>query len=200
MDIACKKQSKSQSGEIVMNKYASRIIPALALMGAGMGTGFAGDDAATDSERQIAHARGAAPASISADATVVSNGEVLAQGSNGWTCMPDLMPNDGAAVCIDAVWSEMLAALGAKAAFEPGSIGISYMLKGDPPGSGVSNSTPYHPDHANADDYTETGPHLMIIVSKDLIEGMTDDPASGGPYIMWKDTPYAHVMVPVGLE
>lgn len=25
-----------------------------------------------------------------------------------------------------------------------------------------------------------------------------EDPGQGGPYVMWKDTPYPHVMVPVG--
>ena len=53
-------------------------------------------------------------------------------------------------------------------------VGISYMLPGEPPGSGVSNSNPYHEDSVNADDYAETG-----------------------PYVMWKDTDYAHVMIPV---
>jgi hypothetical protein len=43
----------------------------------------------------------------------------------------------------------------------------------------------------------ETPPHLMIIVPKELLEGMTDDPSSGGPFVMWGDTDYAHIMVPV---
>jgi hypothetical protein len=29
-------------------------------------------------------------------------------------------------------------------------------------------------------------------------EGISDDPKSGGPYVMWKGTTYAHIMVPVG--
>ena len=88
------------------------------------------------------------------------------------------------------------AAVGSKAPFKADGIGISYMLQGDR-GAGVSNSDPYHPDPKNADDYTETGPHLMIVVPKEMLKGITDDPASGGPYVMWGDTPYAHVMVPV---
>ena len=128
---------------------------------------------------------------------MVINGEVVAEGNNGWTCMPEVMPGDGAAVCIDAVWGEMMAALGAKAPFAASGVGISYMLLGEPSGSGVSNSDPYHEDPANADDYTETGPHLMLIVPKELLEGITDDPATGGPYVMWKDTDYAHIMIPV---
>lgn len=147
-------------------------------------------------EDRIAHARSAVPASISADATVVVDGKVVVQGTNGWTCMPDTMPSDGAAMCNDAVWMKLMTALKNKAPFETDRVGISYMLQGDV-GAGVSNSDPYHPDPKNAEDYTETGPHLMIVVPKPLLAGITDDPATGGPYIMWGDTPYAHIMVPV---
>jgi len=70
------------------------------------------------------------------------------------------------------------------------------MLKGDF-GAGVSKSDPYHPDPKGAADYTETGPHLMIVVPKAMLKAITDDPKSGGPYIMWTDAPYAHIMVPV---
>jgi hypothetical protein len=153
--------------------------------------------AETDLEGQIAHARAAAPAAIGAGATIVVNGEVVAEGSNGWTCMPDTMPGDGAAICIDALWGEMMAALVAKEPFKATGLGISYMLLGEPPGSGVSNSTPYHEDPVHAHDYVETGPHLMVIVPKEMLEGITTDPSSGGPYVMWKDTDYAHIMIPV---
>jgi hypothetical protein len=165
----------------------------LALLSAGIGTSLAGSDI----DKKIAYARAAAPAAIGAGATVVVNGEVVAEGSNGWTCMPDTMPGDGAAMCNDALWMEMMNAVGTKAAFKAGGVGISYMLLGEPPGSGVSNSTPYHEDPVNAEDYVETGPHLMIIVPKELLEGLTTDPSTGGPYVMWKDTDYAHIMIPV---
>ncbi len=176
---------------MVMN-HVIRILCGLSLTGAGIAAALA-----DDMEKTIAHARSAAPVSVSADATIVIDGEVAVEGSNGWTCMPDLMPNDGAPVCIDGTWSKMLAAVGAKAEFTPEAIGISYMLMGDPPGGGVSNSDPYHSDHSSADDYVETPAHLMVIVPKAMMESMTTDPSSGGPYVMWKDTPYAHVMIPV---
>ena len=107
------------------------------------------------------------------------------------------MPGDSAPVCMDAVWSEMVAAIGAKAPYTASKVGVSYMLPGDPEGSGVSNSDPYHPNPTEAEDYVETGPHLMIILPKSALEGVTDDPSQGGPYVMWKDTDYAHLMVPV---
>ena len=157
------------------------------------GAVFAGDSA----QVKIARAMSAAPASVSAEATIVgSDGTVLREGSNGWTCMADTMPGDNAPMCNDAIWMKMMMAVGSKAEFQADGIGISYMLQGDM-GAGTSNSTPYHPDPKNADDYVETGPHLMIIVPREMLKGMTDDPSSGGPYVMWGDTPYAHIMVPV---
>jgi len=160
------------------------------------GIAFAGDTA----EVKIARAMSSAPAAISGAATIMdSDGTILREGSNGWTCMPDTMPGDKAPMCNDALWMKMMQAVGSQADFQADGIGISYMLQGDA-GAGVSNATPYHPDHKNAEDYTETGPHLMIIVPKELLQGITDDPNSGGPYVMWGDTPYAHIMVPVSSQ
>ena len=150
-----------------------------------------------DAEETIAQASAAAPEFITKNATFMDrDGNVVREGSNGWTCMPNTMPNDDAPMCNDEVWMKLLGAVGSKSDFETDRIGISYMLQGDY-GSGVSNSDPYHPDPKNADDYVETGPHLMIVMPKMLLKGITDDPTKGGPYVMWKDTPYAHLMVPV---
>jgi len=171
----------------------SKSVLAVSIMALGIGSSVAG----SDQEKLIAHARAAAPVSIGSGATVVIKGEIVAEGSNGWTCMPDTMAGDGAAVCIDAVWGEMMAAVGAKAPYKATGVGLSYMLLGEPEGSGVSNSSPYHEDPVNAHDYVETGPHLMLIVPKELLEGMTTDPSQGGPFVMWKDTDYAHIMIPV---
>ena len=63
-------------------------------------------------EERIAQARSAAPAMVSDDATIVVDGEIVVEGSNGWVCMPDLMAGDGAPVCLDEVWQEMVAAVG----------------------------------------------------------------------------------------
>ncbi|UTW04426.1 hypothetical protein KDX31_05300 [Amphritea atlantica] len=150
---------------------------------------------AEDNQALIMQARSAAPSMVSADATVMYQGKVLAEGSNGWTCMPETMPGDNSPICNDAVWMEALAAVGSKGPFEAKEMGFSYMLGGD---GGVSNSDPYHADHMNAEDYIKEGPHLMIIVPKASLEGITTDPHAGGPYVMWKDTPYAHIMIPVG--
>lgn len=156
--------------------------------------------AGESSEDKIERAKSAAPPSISAEATIMDNdGTVLREGSNGWTCLPNTMPGDKSPLCNDALWMKMMQALGNKAPFEADGIGISYMLQGDI-GAGVSNSNPFHHDHANAEDYAEMGPHLMIIVPRELLQGITSDPSQGGPYVMWSDTPYAHIMVPVAAK
>ncbi|MGF1681601.1 hypothetical protein [Photobacterium minamisatsumaniensis] len=154
---------------------------------------FAEDDVMTD---KIGRAKSAAPASISDHATVIVDGKEVVTGTNGWTCLPDTFPGDGMPMCNDQVWMDMLGAMVNKEDFTATQIGISYMLQGDL-GAGVSNSDPYHSEPKKADDYVETGPHLMIIVPKEMLVGITDDPSSGGPYVMWKDTPYVHIMVPV---
>jgi len=157
------------------------------------GAGFAAEDL----DARIARARSAAPASISANATIMVDGKVVVEGSNGWTCMPDTMPGDGAAMCNDAIWMQMMQAVANKEDFVVQGVGISYMLRGDV-GSGASNSSPYVADPKQAEDYVETGPHLMIAVPRELLQGMNRDFSAGGPYVMWGDTPYAHIMVPVG--
>ena len=73
------------------------------------------------------------------------DGEVVVEGANGWTCMPDTMPGDGAAMCNDATWMALVKAVFTQDQFSTDRVVISYMLQGEPPGAGVSNSTPYHP-------------------------------------------------------
>ena len=150
---------------------------------------------ASDNTRLINLARSAAPDLVSADATVMYRGEVLATGSNGWICMPETLADDNAPMCNDATWMEMMKAVAEKAPFSASNVGFSYMLQGD---AGVSNSTPYHEDHKSAEDFIREGPHLMVILPKEMLTGITRDPHAGGPYVMWGDTPYAHIMIPIG--
>ena len=172
------------------------LIPKLCFAAMACSAGIMESVASDDINALVAKARSAAPPTISDNATIIVKGEQIVKGSNGWTCLPDTFPDDGMPMCNDSVWMEMLDALVNKKDFKAERIGISYMLQGDL-GAGVSNSDPYHPDPKKADDYAEMGAHLMIIVPEELLEGLSDDPSSGGPYIMWKDTPYRHIMVPI---
>jgi hypothetical protein len=144
---------------------------------------------------KIARAQSATHPGISNNAAVMDvDGKVLKQGSNGWTCMPGIGPGDNHPMCNDEVWAKLMQAAAAGADFQTDRIGISYMLQGD---ALVSNSNPAATDPKNGDVWVQEGPHLMIVAPKEMLKGLSDDPYNGGPYVMWKDTPYAHIMVPI---
>ena len=144
---------------------------------------------------KVTRAKSATHPAVSMDASVMDvDGKVLKQGSNGWTCMPGIGPGDNHPMCNDAVWARLMQAAAAGADFTTDRIGISYMLQGD---AHVSNSNPAATDPKNGDVWVQEGPHLMIVAPKETLKGISDDPYNGGPYVMWKDTPYAHIMVPI---
>ena len=75
-------------------------------------------------EAKIERATSAAPASVSAEATVMDvDGTILREGSNGWTCIPGvgLIPGDKHPMCNDAVWMAWMQAVGAGEPFAAGS-------------------------------------------------------------------------------
>jgi hypothetical protein len=148
-------------------------------------------------EEKITRAGQAAPESISKKATIVDvDGTVLRKGSNGWTCLPATGPGSTHPSCNDEVWMRAMEAMSRKADFRTDRIGISYMLAGD---DNVNNKDPYDTKQDPGEVWVQEGPHLMIIVpNPKMLEGISDDPDNGGPYLMWNGTPYTHVMVPVG--
>ena len=151
-----------------------------------------GDESAAE---KIARAESAAHPAITRQATIMDvDGKMLRKGSNGWVCMPGIMPGDNHPMCNDAVWGKLMNAIGSKSDFKTDRIGISYMLQGD---ALVSNANPLATDINNGDVWVQEGPHIMIVVPKELLKGLSDDPFNGGPYVMWKDTPYAHIMLPI---
>lgn len=152
---------------------------------------LAGDPAA-----MIAQAESAGPASVSANATIKTpDGTTLREGDNGYTCYPQ--QDAIGPMCNPPEWDRLIGAMMAKQDYQPVEMAISYMLAGEGTALGVSNSDPYHPDPASAHDHVKEGPHLMIIVpDRSLLEGMSDDP-SEPVYVMWGDTPYAHIMVKI---
>jgi len=68
------------------------------------------------------------------------------------------------------------------------------MLMGD---GGVSNSDPMHANPPEADDFIQEGAHLMVILPEAMLDGISDDYTTGDPYVMWRGTPYVHLMVPL---
>lgn len=146
-------------------------------------------------DEKIARAMRAAPPEVSRGATITDvDGSVLRAGTNRWTCMPGIAPGDDHPMCNDEVWMSLMKALGAKGEFQTDRIGISYMLQGD---AHVNNADPYDTQPNPGEVWVQEGPHLMILVPDPaMLQGISDDPENGGPYVMWKDTPYAHIMIP----
>jgi hypothetical protein len=148
-------------------------------------------------DAKIAEAMKAAPADLAHHATIMDwDQSILREGTNGWTCLPTPPQMPGSApMCLDGQWMQWAHAWMTKTEPTVTEIGVSYMLSGD---DGASNSDPYG-TRENSTDWVVTGPHLMIL-TPDLatLDGMTTDPDNGGPWVMWKGTPYAHIMVPVG--
>ena len=143
----------------------------------GLLAGAATTAAENEMDPRIAKAVSAAPAAISAQATVMLlDGTILRQGSNGWTCFPNVGPApESDPVCGDAVWKELLTREGKnidKAAIGPG---LSYMLASDTP-------------------------HIMVVVAEEGgFEGLNPTPGAGKTWIMWPDQPGRHAMIPIGI-
>ena len=159
---------------------------------------FAVAGCSTTELSKIHKAESAAHHELSAKATILdTDGTVLRKGSPQWHCVPGVpvIPGDSHPMCNDQVWSQLLQAAAEGKPFKTDRIGISYMMQGD---AYVSNSDPTATDPNNGDVWVKEGPHLMIVVPHELLEGISEDPFNGGPYVMWKGTPYAHIMVPVG--
>ena len=144
----------------------------------------------------IREALSAAPAGVALDATVMDwEQNVLREGTNGWTCLPAPPGMDTGPMCLDEPWLLWAHAWQTHGTVEIDRPGIAYMLQGD---SGTSNRDPYAEGPTEDNQWVVEGPHLMIIVPDPTeLDGITTDPRNGGPYVMWKGTPYAHLMVPV---
>lgn len=159
---------------------------------------MAGSVAAQGQEALIQDAVKAAPESITKNATIQDwEGNVLRKGTNGWTCLPTppQFPAGTSPMCLDATWMEWADAWANKKDFSADRVGLAYMLAGD---SGASNIDPYATEPTADNDWVVSGAHLMMLVpDATMLEGIPTDPMAGGPFVMWKGTPYAHVMIPI---
>ncbi len=141
----------------------------------------------------------AGPESVTANAAIKApDGTVLRKGTNGYTCYPQqeiIGP-----MCNEPVWDQLISTMLNKQSFKPDTFSVSYMLAGEGTAIGVSNSDPWATKPEESKDWVKEGPHLMIVVpDRAALEGLSTDP-SDPVYVMWKDTPYAHIMVKVAEE
>ncbi len=152
---------------------------------------------AQDKSDALKDALRAAWPGMAENATVVDwEGNVLQEGSNGYTCLPTPpMLTATAPMCMDSEWMKWADAWQNKKEYAAESLGISYMLAGD---EGASNIDPYAECPTDDNEWIREGAHLMILAPAALLEAFPTDPQNGGPYVMWKGKPYAHLMVPIG--
>jgi hypothetical protein len=160
---------------------------------------------ATASSDPVASAESAAPAAVAHDAaiaTIDATGamKTIREGKNGWTCMADSPATPGPdPMCMDANAAKWAAAWIGKKTPPTGTVGVMYMLEG---GTDASNTDPYATKPTADNDWVKTGPHIMIVGSKEVLAGYPSGakPDTSAPYVMWAGTPYAHLMVPVKAE
>ena len=147
---------------------------------------------------ELARAENAGPSSLSKHATITDqDGKVQREGTNGWTCMPDNPNTPGMdSICMNEPWLNFMDAVKNKQKPTYTQVGIAYMLQGDKP---VSNTDPFATEPKPGDDWVEgVGAHIMVLVPDvEALKSVPTNSKSGGPWIMWADTPYAHLMIPI---
>jgi hypothetical protein len=162
----------------------------------------------TDAQK-IADAMSAAPAAISKNATIMDFPDTpdgqprqLRAGTNGWVCFPNSPSEYGSKaiedpMCLDKEWQGWAQAWMSKTDPKVTGTGLAYMLRGD---KGASNSDPFATGRTDTNNWIVSPPHVMVLYQDlKLLDTFPTDPTNGGPWVMWKGTPYAHLMVPVSL-
>ena len=121
----------------------------------------------------------------------------LRAGSNGWTCLPDMPATPGPdPMCYDAQWGKWAEGWMSHRPPNITAVGVAYMLAG---GVDASNTDPYatRPDSGQA--WIMSGPHLMVLSpGPHAYDAISGEVSNNAPYVMFKGTPYAMLMVPVG--
>ena len=146
----------------------------------------------------IAGAEAAGPASLTKNATILdAQGNVVRQGSNGWTSLPDNPATPGKdSMCMNEPWLTFKNALKNKTTPTNTQVGIAYMFQGDTP---MSNADPFATSPKPGDEWIDApGAHIMVHVPEQAaLKNMSTDWKNGGPWVMWAGTPYAHLMIPI---
>ena len=162
--------------------------------------------APTSNDDKIKNAESAAPDSIAKAATIMDwpateggKPTQLRAGTNGWVCYPST-PNPGHAVgedpmCLDPQFQKWAVGYLSKGTPKLTGIGVAYMLQGD---RGASISDPFADPSKKPADWVVAGPHIMVTgPNTSALTSIPGKPTGGAPWVMWKGTPYAHIMVPV---
>jgi hypothetical protein len=146
---------------------------------------------------KVKSAESAGPSSLVMNATIMDwDQTVLRKGSNGWTCFPDMPDTSGNdPMCLDAPWLNWVDAWVNKKQPTFTQMGFGYMLQGSSP---ESNKEPYATGPTATNEWIDNSiPHIMMIVpDPKMLDGLPTAPNTGGPWVMWRGTPYVHIMIP----
>ena len=153
-------------------------------------------------EEIIESAMSAAPEAIGQGAKIIDvdpdgKSRVVRHGNNQFTCMADNPNTPGPdPMCADRNAMEWIEAWLNKKEPPKNKVGFMYMLAG---GTDASNTDPYAQKPEANNNWVETGPHVMIVGAKGLLDAYprSPKPDTSMPYVMWADTPYEHLMIPV---
>jgi hypothetical protein len=144
-------------------------------------------------EWKIANALSAGPPSITEQAAVMdwpvnpndgmSDGRVLRQGTNGWTCMPDIpgRPQHDP-MCADETMMKWLMATRSGKKPDIDRVGLSYMLMGE---ARQGQGAPSAKDPSQVKEWFYVGPHIMVVLpdsAKDALRGINQDLSNNLPY------------------
>ncbi|MEE2785448.1 MAG: hypothetical protein VYE04_18930 [Pseudomonadota bacterium] len=149
-------------------------------------------------------AMSAGPPSVSAHATITDyDGTLIRQGTNAWVCTTGGDPQRINPSCLDEEWRKWNDRF---MAGEPNDIknqrfGQAYMLQGDVP---VDNDKPDsyamddHEKSPATGHFHDSGPHIMLLLPREVLQQITSDPYASGSYVMFPNTEWEHLMIPVG--
>lgn len=185
-------------GAFAQNAHSGHQHPTLTLAQAGAPKGEKPD---ADKSALISEALSAAPPTIAQSVTIKDwDGSTLRAGKDDFTCFPThpdkRAKGEKEPMCLDKAWLAWGDAWMNKKPFKAERVGVAYMMAGD---SGASNTDPYAEGKIASNQWIVEGPHMMLLIPDNAqLDAMSTDPQNGGPYVMWKGTPYAHVMVPLG--
>lgn len=178
--------------EEVMRTYFS--VPLLAAFAATCATVSLAQE--MSDEDLIKNATSAAPPAVGANAAVMDwEMKTVREGTNGFTCMPNdpATPSDDP-MCVDEGGMAWLHAYMSQTEPPEGQVGFSYMLMG---GTAASNTDPYATEPPAGAQWLEDGPHVMIMNAPAMMALYPHEPDPTQPYVMYPNTPYAHLMIPV---
>ena len=148
----------------------------------------------------IADALSAAPLKIAYVAAVRNwDGTRLRQGNEDYICFPTPTEKrergELAPMCLDKVWLAWREAWMRNEPFKAERVGIAYMLSAEATAGSID---PDAMKPASSDGLFAEGPQILLLLPDPAqLNAFSTDPRDCMPFVRWKDTPYAHLIIPV---